>query len=172
MIPRTPVTMSPTTFVSSAWLAMKRLRQKGRSEIQREREREPTPPRVPSTLPFLECACYIPRSSKVWFVLATSKLTHKRQYSCDALCLKVCRAWVLEGNRAELWTSLGKHFEVTMPVSLGPQGRARAGGAVRQKRALRWVVLNQRNAQPKRCEAAFDSVFERPQAASKTGGTQ
>eukprot|EP00752_Nemacystus_decipiens_P006038 g5451.t1 len=49
----------------------------------------------------------------------------------------VCRAWVLEGNRAELWTSLGKHFEVTMPVSLGPLGRTRGGGALRQKRALR-----------------------------------
>lgn len=46
---------------------------------------------------------------------------------------------MLEGNRAELWTSLGKHFEVTMPVSLGPLGSARAGGTVRQKRALRWV---------------------------------
>eukprot|EP00903_Cladosiphon_okamuranus_P020122 g18478.t1 len=55
-----------------------------------------------------------------------------------AVANNVCRAWVLEGNRADLWTSLGKHFEVTMPVSLRPlSGGGRGTGAVRQKRALR-----------------------------------
>ncbi|CAM9572416.1 unnamed protein product [Pylaiella littoralis] len=53
---------------------------------------------------------------------------------------QVCQAWVMRGNRIDLWTSLGKAFEVAMPVSLGPQAGVRAGGvpgAGRQKRALR-----------------------------------
>ncbi|CAM9185598.1 unnamed protein product [Ectocarpus sp. 12 AP-2014] len=42
---------------------------------------------------------------------------------------KVCRDWVLDGKRVDLWASLGKIFEVTMPVSLGPQTSQRAGGS-------------------------------------------
>ncbi|CAN0208935.1 unnamed protein product, partial [Ectocarpus fasciculatus] len=42
---------------------------------------------------------------------------------------KVCRAWVLDGTRVDLWASLGKIFQVTMPVSLGPQTSQRAGGS-------------------------------------------
>ncbi|CAM9202952.1 unnamed protein product [Ectocarpus sp. 4 AP-2014] len=42
---------------------------------------------------------------------------------------KVCRDWVLDGTRVDLWASLGKIFEVTMPVSLGPQTSQRAGGS-------------------------------------------
>ncbi|CBJ29001.1 conserved unknown protein [Ectocarpus siliculosus] len=57
---------------------------------------------------------------------------------------KVCRDWVLDGTRVDLWASLGKIFEVAMPVSLGPQTSQRAAGSTgatagggRGKRVLR-----------------------------------
>lgn len=52
---------------------------------------------------------------------------------------KVCRSWVLDGNRVELWASLGKSFEVTMPVSLGPQAGGRIAVGGKGKRMLRFV---------------------------------
>lgn len=55
---------------------------------------------------------------------------------CDP-SVKVCRAWVMEGTRSDLWASVGKHFEVPMPVSLGPVGGTGTGAGARQKRSLR-----------------------------------
>lgn len=43
----------------------------------------------------------------------------------------------MEGTRSDLWASVGKHFEVPMPLSLGPVGGVRTGAVPRQKRALR-----------------------------------
>lgn len=48
--------------------------------------------------------------------------------------ITVCRAWVIEGDRTELWKHLGKSFQVAMPSALG-RSRADDSG----KRMLRQV---------------------------------
>ena len=37
----------------------------------------------------------------------------------------------MDGNRVDLWKALGESFEVTMPLSLGPQASTRASRASR-----------------------------------------
>lgn len=51
----------------------------------------------------------------------------------------VCRSWVMNGNRLDLWKALGETFEVAMPNSLGPSTGGAAGGAGGGKRVLRQV---------------------------------
>lgn len=70
---------------------------------------------------------------------------------------RVCRSWLLAGNRAQLWRSVGEQFEVNMPTSLGrsrPSGDGSSGGRRMLRRVAGSAVVGVLFRQPEFCSSS------------------